>query len=162
MGGYISAYILPTRVIAQRSEHVGVAGQHPIQQRAAIVRDAQELVEVERCGVADHVAGEVFGQALVADQRVLCQFRRWPIQAGAARVGVRGLERVGLAGTACRIRDPGLELELRQQGLALGSSGSSGFSLVSRRSCRKRSMAERRRADRPGEAGVIRNPLVGQ
>ena len=113
------------RVIVEGRRQIGIACKHQGQEIVSLEWQLKELVDIEGGGIARHVPCEFRPQAVAAQQPMIGQLDRRPVEAGAASVGMYGLERMGhrldLGYSASGVVEPSSGFELLAQ---LGSLGS--------------------------------------
>ncbi|MNQ85630.1 hypothetical protein D3C85_1008010 [compost metagenome] len=120
-------------ILTQGRQGIAVVSQQQRQQRLAVVLQREELVDIQRRGIAHHIAGKVLAQAMAAHQLMGAQLDRQTIQVGAFGIRVNRLERMShrldLPGTPRGFVEPCGRHVLGEQGGAFGIIVAQAFEL---------------------------------
>jgi hypothetical protein len=131
----------------QRSQGIGILRQQGGEQAAPVHLQLEQLVHIQRGGVAHHIAHKAPAQRMAAQLGQRRQVSGLHIKVGAPCIGVDGFEGVGDS-LICSTRLAALASHTSWANEAItssrwGSSGLSLSSLVCSRSCKKALMAAR-------------------
>lgn len=98
-------------IAAQGMQRSAIFAGQPREHGFRLVLEFQELENIQRSGVTDHIVCTLTLQSVCADHVGICANGLVHIQIGATRIGVNGFERVtgqlNLRHPLCRIGQPG-------------------------------------------------------